>query len=49
MDTSGSTPRRSDLILSVVLPVAVIALGVAASIGTEAAGAFMDLCLAPFR
>jgi hypothetical protein len=35
--------------LSVALPVAIIGLGVALSLGTERIGAFVDLCLAPFR
>ncbi|HUG61057.1 MAG TPA: hypothetical protein VMP03_04390 [Methylomirabilota bacterium] len=44
-----ATVRRSDLVLSVALPLAVIGLGVALSVGAEGIGAFVDLCLAPFR
>jgi hypothetical protein len=44
-----SRSRRSDLVLSVALPAAIIGLGVALSLGTDRIGAFLDLCLAPFR
>lgn len=52
METEHSPPtkaRRADLVLSVVLPLAVIGLGVALSVGTDFGPAFVDLCLAPFR
>jgi hypothetical protein len=41
--------KRSDLVLSLALPIAVIGLGVGLSVGTERFGAIVDLCLAPFR
>jgi len=47
--STARRPKRADLVLSVALPAAVIALGIALSLGTETVGAFVDLCLAPFR
>lgn len=44
-DSTRPAARRSDLALSLLLPVAVIALGVALSVGTEGVAAFVDLCL----
>jgi hypothetical protein len=46
--TAPQTPpqaRRSDLLLSVLLPAMIIALGVAMSVGTEGIAAVVDLCL----
>jgi hypothetical protein len=50
--TSPETPPRalrSDLVLSVLLPAIIIALGVAMSIGTEGIAAVVDLCLGAVR
>lgn len=47
IDTEKPARRASlgDMILSVALPLAVIALGVALSVGTEGGiGGFIDLC-----
>jgi hypothetical protein len=46
---TGPRARRSDLVLSVLLPAAVIGLGVALSVGTERISAFVDLCLSVIR
>ena len=45
----ANRPRRSDLVLSLVLPLAVISLGVALSLGAEPMRAVVDLCLAAIR
>ena len=37
--------RRGDLVLSVLLPLAVIGLGVALSVGHDGLAAMVDLCL----
>ena len=37
--------RRGDLVLSVLLPLAVIGLGVALSVGQDGLAAVVDLCL----
>lgn len=44
-DRSGERPRTLDLVASVALPLAVIALGVALSAGTEGGlSAFLEIC-----
>jgi energy-converting hydrogenase Eha subunit A len=42
-------PRRSDMALSLALPAAIIALGVALSLGSEPLGALLDYCLEALR
>ncbi len=49
MKLPAGPARRSDLVLSVALPLAIIALGVALSVGSEGVAAFVDLCLAALR